>query len=125
MKRWVAVTLLTTVMLMGAGLAHAALGPRFGIHERVISTDYDQPMHHIRGRIGIVNKAKRPALVKCKVVALLKGPGDTHKKGSDGVKVRIPGGETKRPHFAIEIRDASHRFNNKPSKVAVHCHKVK
>ena len=125
MRRWASVILVVALGLMSTGTTQAALGPRFGIHERVTSTAYEAPMHHIRGRVGIVNKTDQAALVRCRVVALLKGPGDRHKKGSDGVKVRVPGKDSKRPHFAIEIRDEAHDFDNLPSKVTTHCHKLR
>ena len=125
MKRWTGI-LVGSTLLVGAlaSPAGAELGPRFGIHTHVTHHAYEAPLHHINGRVGIVNKTDKTEVIKCAVVALIKGPGDTHKKGRDTVKARIPGGDTKRPHFRIEIRDENHDFDNVPSHIATHCRKV-
>lgn len=107
-----------------AAPAAAGAGPDIGIHPHVTSHSYSQPTHHIRGRVGMVNKSNRTVTVKCLVVALLEGSGDTHKKGSDYAKAKIPAHETRKPHFSIKIHDSDHHLDNVPKHIATHCRRV-
>ena len=113
--------LLAACLIPGAAIA--APGNQIGVHPHATSHGYDDPFHRIRGRVGIVNGSNRAVSLKCTVVVLLDGPGDTHKRGRDTFRVGVGAGEKRRPHFSVKIRDAEHSFDNVPTSTRAHCHR--
>jgi len=105
------------------GMAGAAVGDKIGIHPHTNSRVFDRPYHHLKGRVGIVNKSKHKVTIKCQVVVLLDGPGTTHKRGFDTFKSTIKRGDKKNPHFHVKIKDKGHKFNNIETSTKAHCHK--
>lgn len=128
MRRMLLVTGSMLFVGVGAGMAEAAPplapGSQIAIHPHVGTHAYVAPDHHIRGRVGIDNYSSHAVTLKCNVVVTLEGDGDTRKKGEDTFRARVAGGTKRKPHYAIDIRDADHHLRNVPTHIAAHCRRV-
>lgn len=104
--------------------ASADPGGQIKTHPHTTRHTYDKPYHRLQGRVGITNGSSHTVSLRCNVVVLLKGSGTAHKRGSDIIHARIGAGGTRKPHFAVKIRDANHDFDNLPTSTAAHCRQI-